>query len=125
MATYMHNWYPNQAFKPTSWTCTVICSLREYTYSQWKEPNSHIHGVNLKASQALCRKHAQHQITTAYHKKSSIPCDKQSFTFGIPLTDRLIQPTSLLNAWLLQYQAGQHRLANQLKQEQHNQGKIT
>ena len=59
MTTYMHHWYPNQAFKPTSWTSTVICSLQEYAYSQWKERNSHIHGVDLKASQALCRKHAQ------------------------------------------------------------------
>ena len=83
--------------------------------SQWKERNSRTNGVDLKASQALQRKHAQQQITTAYHNKSSISCDKQSFTFGIPFTDRLLQPTSLLNTWLLQYQAGQHQLANQLK----------
>ena len=125
MTTYMHHWYPNQAFKPTSWTRKVICSLREYAYSQWKERNSHIHGVDLKASQALCRKHAQQQITTAYHNKSSIPGDEQSFTFGIPLTVRLLQPTTLLYALLLQYQARQHQLANQLKQEQCNCGKIT
>ena len=125
MTTYMHHRYSNQAFKPTSWTCMAIRSLREYAYSQWKERNSHIHGVDLKASQAIRRKHTQQQITTAYHNKLSIPDDKQSFTFGIPLTDRLVQPTSLLNAWLLQYQAGQHWLTNQLKQEQHNQGKIT
>ena len=125
MTTYMHHRYPNQAFKPTSWTCTVIHSLQEYAYSLWKERNSHIHGVDLKTSQELQQQHVQQQITTAYHKKSSIPCDEKSFSFGTPLIDRLIQPTSLLNAWLLQYQAGQHRLANQLKQEQHNQGKIT
>ena len=125
MTTYMHHWYPKQAFKSTSWTCTVICSLQEYAYSQWKERNSHIHGMDLKASQALHRKHAQQQITTAYHMKSSIPCDEQSFTFVIPLTVSLLQPTSILNAWLLQYQAGQHWLANQLRQEQCNQGKIT
>ena len=113
------------AFKPTSWSHTVICSLREYAYSQWKEHNSHTNGVDLKAFQALQRQHAQQQITTAYHKKPSIPCDKQSFTFGIPLTDRLLQPTSLLNAWLLQYQARHHRLTNQLKQVQCYQGKIT
>ena len=73
----------------------------KYTYSQWKECNSHIHRMDLKASQSIQRKHAQQQITTAYHNNSSIPGDEQSFTFGIPLTDRLIQPTSLLNAWLL------------------------
>ena len=114
MTTYMYHRYPNQAFKPTSWTCTVICSFRECAYSQWKERNSHIHGMDLKASQAIHRKHTQQQITTAYHNKLSIPGDKQSFTFGIPFTDRLTQPTSLLNAWLLQYQAGQHRLATNL-----------
>ena len=81
--------------------------------------------MDLKASQEICRENAQQQITTAYHNKPSIPGNEQSFTFGTPLIDRLIQPTSLLNAWLLQYQAGQHRLANQLKQEQRNQGRIT
>ena len=49
MITHIHHWYPNQAFKPTSWTCRVIHSLQEYAYSQWKEHNSHIHGVDLKA----------------------------------------------------------------------------
>ena len=118
---------PHLVYQPgaTSWTRRVIRSLREYTYSQWKERNSHIHGVDLKASQAIRRKHTQQQITTAYHNKSTIPGDEQSFTFATPLIDRLKQPTSLLNAWLLQYKAGQHRLANQLKQEQRNQGKIT
>ena len=102
MTTYMHHRYPNQAFKPTSWTCTVICSLREYVYSQWKECNSHIPGVNFKASQALQWQHVQEQITTEYHKKSSVPWDKQSSTFGIPHTNRLLQSTCLLNTWLLQ-----------------------
>ena len=48
MTTYMHHRYPNQAFKPSSWTHTVICSHRKYTYSQWKECNSYIHGVDLR-----------------------------------------------------------------------------
>ena len=69
--------------------------------------------MDLKASQAIRRKHAQQQITTAYHNKLAIPGVEQSFTFGTPLTDWLLQPTSLLNAWLLQYQARQHWLANQ------------
>ena len=48
--------------------------------------------------------------------------DKQSFTFGSPLTIRLLLPNSVLNAWLLQYQVGQHRLSNIFKQEHHNCG---
>ena len=65
------------------------------------------------------------QITEAYNNSSSIPMDELSFTFGIPLSLRLEQNTNLMEAWLLQFQAGQKRLANILKQESRNQGKIT
>ena len=64
------------------------------------------------------------QITEAYKKSFSIPVDELSFTFGIPLTLQLEKNTNILEVWLLQFQAGQKRLANKLKQEHFNQGKI-
>ena len=101
------------------------CSLREYTYSQWMERNSHLHGVDHATSQALKRLNIQKQITEAYSNVSSIPGDEQTFTFSLSLMERLLQPTANLNAWLLQYQAGQQRLSNILKQERRNRGTIT
>ena len=61
----------------------------------------------------------------AYNNSSSIPIDELSFTFGIPLTLQLEKNTNNMEAWLLQFQADQKRLTNILKQEHHNQGKIT
>jgi hypothetical protein len=87
--------------------------------------NSHSHGTDHAASQVLQRQTLQKQITDAYNNISSIPDDEQHFTFALPITERLLQPTTYLNAWLLQYQAGQHRLSNILKQEQRNRGTIT
>ena len=87
--------------------------------------NSHLHGVDHAASQALQRQTLQKQITEAYNNISSIPGDEQHFTFALPVIERLLQPNAYLNAWLLQYQAGQHRLSNILKQEQQNRGTIT
>jgi hypothetical protein len=125
MAIYMRHRHPYQPFQPTNWTRTVICSLQEYTYSQWMDWNSHLHGINHAASQALQRQTLQKQITKAYNNIPSIPGDKQHFTFALPITERLLQPTAYLNAWLLQYQAGQHRLSKNLKQEQQNRSTIT
>ena len=65
------------------------------------------------------------QITEAYNNSSSIPIDELSFTFSIPLTLQLEQNTYIMEAWLLQFQPGKNRLANILKQERRNQGKIT
>jgi hypothetical protein len=65
------------------------------------------------------------QITEAYNNSSSIPIDELSFTFGIPLTLQLEQTTTIMEAWHFLFQAGQKGLANILKQERHNQGKIT
>ena len=65
------------------------------------------------------------QITEAYNNSSSTPIDELSFTFGVPLSLQLEQNTNLMEACLLQFQAEQNRLANILKQESHNQGKIT
>jgi hypothetical protein len=65
------------------------------------------------------------QITEAYNNSSSIPIDELSFTFGIPITLQLEQNTNIMEAWLLQFQAGQKRLTNILKHERRNQGKIT
>jgi hypothetical protein len=74
--------------------------------------------------QALQRQIIQKQITEAYNNVSSIPGDKQTFTFALPIAERLLQPTAILNAWLLQYQAAQHRVSNILKQEQQNRSTI-
>jgi hypothetical protein len=89
------------------------------------ERNSHLHGVDHATSQALQRLTIQKQITEAYSNVSCIPGDMQTFTFSLSFMERLVQPTANLNAWLLQYQAGQHRLSNILKQEQQNRGTIT
>ena len=125
MALFMQHRHPHQTFQPANWTRTVIRSLREYSYSQWTERNSHIYEIDQAASQALHRQALQHKVTEAYNNISSIPSDKQSFTFDTPLTTRILQPTTLLRVRLLQYQAGQHRLSSLLKQEQRNPGKIT
>ena len=61
----------------------------------------------------------------AYHKSSLTPIDELSITFRTPLTLQLEQTTITMEAWLLQYQAGQKRLANILTQERQKQGTIT
>ena len=125
MATYMCHRHPHQPFQPTNWTRTVICSLQEYRYSQWKGRNSHLHRAGHAASQALQRLNAQKLITKAYNNITSIPGNEQPFTFELPIKERLLQPAANLNAWFLQYQAGQHRLSKIFKQEQQNCGTIT
>ena len=125
MATYMRQRHPHKPFQPKSWTRTVIRSLREYTYSQWMGRNSHLHAVDHATSQALQRQTIQKQITEAYSNISSIPGNEHTFTFVLSITERLLQPTAYLHPWLLQYQAGQHRLSNILKQERRNRGTIT
>ena len=55
MALFMHYCHPHQTFQPANWTRTVIRSLREYSYSQWTERNSHIYGIDQAASHALHR----------------------------------------------------------------------
>ena len=125
MSTFMIYRVPNNNFKPSQWTMTIIQTLREYTYSQWVAHNTFIHGATHSASQAIYRLSLMTQITEAYNNSSSIPIDELSFTFGIPLTLQLEQNTNIMEAWLLQFQAGQKRQPNILKQEHHNQGKIT
>ena len=56
---------------------------------------------------------------------STIPVDKWSVTYGIPLTLQLEQTTATMEAWLLQYQAERKRLAKILTQERRKQGTIT
>ena len=125
MSTFMIYRVPNNNFKPSQWTMTIIQTLREYTYSQWVAHNTFIHGATHSASQATHRLSFMTHITEAYNNSSSIPVDGLSFTFGIPLILQLEQNTVIMEAWLLQFQSGQKRLANILKQERRNQGKIT
>jgi hypothetical protein len=125
MSTFMKYRFPNNNFKPSQWTRTIIRTLREYTYSQWVAHNIFIHGATHSTSQAIHGLSLMTQITEAYNNSSSIPIDELSFTFGIPLTLQLEQNTNIMEAWLLQFQAGQKRLANILKQECRSPGKIT
>ena len=84
-----------------------------------------VHGATLTASMATHNLSLMTQITEAYHNSSTIPIGKWSITFGISLTLQLEQTTVTMEAWLLQYQAGQKHLANILTQEHHKQGTIT
>ena len=125
MSTYMQYRAPSNTFKPTQWTRTLIQTLHEYTYSQWIDRNEAIHGATLTASRAKHRLSLKTQIQEAYHNSSTILVDEWSITFGIPLTLQLEQFTAAMEAWLLQYQTGQKRLANILTQERRKQGTIT
>ena len=124
MSTYMQYRAPNNTFQPTQWTRTLIQTLRKYTYSQWTDRNDAVHGATLKASKATHKLSLKTQIKEAYNNNSTIPVDKWSITFGIPLTLQLEQTTATMEAWLLQYQAAQKRLANILTQERREQGTI-
>ena len=117
MSTYMHYLAPNNTFQPTQWTRTLIQTLCEYTYSQWINLNNAVHGATLTASRSTHQLSLKTQIKEAYHNSSTIPFNKWSITFGIPLTLQLEQSTATMEAWLLQYQAGQKCLANILSQE--------
>ena len=125
MSTYMQYRAPHNTFKPTQWTRTLIQTLHEYTYSQWTDCNNAVHGATLTASWATHRLSLKTQIKEAYHNSTTIPVDELSITFVIPLTLQLEQSTATMEAWLLQYQAGQKRLANILTQERRKQGTIT
>ena len=125
MSTFMQYRAPNSNFQPTQWTRTLIWTLHEYTYSQWTDRNDAIHGATLKASRATHRLSLKTQFKEAYHNSSTIPVNKWSITFGIPLTLQLEQTTANMEAWLLQYQARQKRLANLINQERRRQGTIT
>ena len=125
MSTYMQYRAPNNTFQPTQWTRTLIQTLCEYTCSQWIDRNGAIHQATLKASRATHRLSLKTQIKEAYHNSSTIPVNKWSITYRIPLTLQLEQTTATMEAWLLQYQAGQKRLVNILTQERRKQGTIT
>ena len=125
MSTYMQYRAPNNTFHPTQWTRTLIWTLCEYPYSKWTDRNDTVHRATLKVSRATHRLSLKTQIKEAYHNSSTIPVDKWSITFGIPLTLQLEQTTTTMEARLLQYQAGQKCLANILTQERQKQGTIT
>ena len=116
MSTYMQYRAPNNTFQPTQWTRTLIWTLGEYTYSQWTDCNDAITGPHSKLP-GLHTGSLKTQIKEAYHNSSTIPVNKWSITFGIPLTLQLEQTTTNMEAWLLRYQAGQKHLANILTQE--------
>ena len=126
MSTFMLYRVPNNTSKPSQQTRTHIWTLQEYTYSQWIAHNTFVHGAPHSSARATHRHFFVTQITEAYNNSSSIPVDKLSFTFGIPLTLQLEQTTNIMEAWFLQFQASQECLANTLKPECHNrEGQIT
>ena len=109
---------------PSQWTRTLTQTLWQYTYSQWIVCNTFVHGPTHSAFRATHCLSLMTPITEAYNNSSSTPIDELSFTFGIPLTLQLEQTTNIMEAWLLQFQAGQKDQANILKQVCCNQGKI-
>ena len=86
MSTFMQYRVPNNTFKPSQWTRSLIWTLQEYTSSQWIDCNTFVHGATHSASRATHRLSLMTQITEVYNNSSSIPIDELSFTFGIPLT---------------------------------------
>ena len=104
MSTFMLYRVPNNTFKPSQWTRTLIQTLQEYTYSQWISHNTFVHGAPHSSARATHRLSLMKQITEIYNNSSSIPVDKLSFTFGISLILQLEQTTPIMEAWLLQFQ---------------------
>ena len=114
MAYYICKLHPHHPFQPASWTRTDICSLQEYTCSQWSMCNSFIYRVNQAAPQAL------HRLSIHQSDMQHIMAYQQ-----YQLT-RLHQLTAPLNPQHLQDQAGEHILTSILKQEYHDcSGTIT
>jgi hypothetical protein len=125
MCTFKLFRVPYKIFNFFQWTRALIQTLQEYTYSQFIAQNNFVHVATYSASWVTNRLSLVTQITEACNKSSSNPIDELPFTFGIPLELQLEQNTNNLEAWLLQFQAGQKRLTNILKQEHRNQSKIT
>ena len=67
MSTFMLYRVPNNTFKPSQWTKTIIWTLQEYTYSQWISHNTFVHGATHSASGATLRLSLMTQITEAYN----------------------------------------------------------
>ena len=111
---------PFNSFKSSQGTRTLIQTLQVFTYSQLTDHNTFVHGATLSASRAMHKISLISQITDAYNNRSSIPIDELSFVFGILLTLQLDQSITILEAWLLLFQAGWKDLYNLLKQEQCN-----
>jgi hypothetical protein len=87
--------------------------------------NNFGHGATLSAIMPIHILSIISQITDTYNNYSSLPFDELSFTFHIPQTLQVNQSITIMEAWLLQFQDAQKRLANLLKQELCNQGTIT
>ena len=98
MSTFMMYRVPKNTFKPSQWIRTLIQTLQEYTYSQWIARNNFVHGAAHSSAKATHMLSLMTQSTEAYNNSSSIPIDKLSFTFGIPLTLQLEQTTNIMEA---------------------------
>lgn len=117
---------PGSHFSPAQWTCPLLNSQRVYAMEQWSERNSFVHGgATLLATKSRYTRRLMADITSAYRSKSTVPIDERGHLFGIPLSTRLLQSPSTMEAWLLAiYRAGQHRLKALFHQDQRRQGSI-
>ena len=125
MSTYMQYRALYNTFKATQWTRALIWTMHEYTYWQWIDCNYAVHGATLTACRATLYLSLMIQITEANWNSSKISIDKLSITFGILLALQLEQTIITMEAWLLQYQAGQKHLALILNQESSKHDTIT
>ena len=124
MHLYMRSRYPNSPKDPTIWTRTLIRTLREYSYALWADRNNFLHGASRTETLAHSRHDLILQVTAAYHNRSSVPHDEHGTLFGMPLSLRVTQQSSVLAQWLHQYQAGQARLILLLRNERRSIGTI-
>ena len=105
---YMQQCHSHHSFNPSTWACKLIRLLRDYAYSQWKARNKFMHGVTSNESSSIRRAALLALVTLAYQNSASTPVSKHDHLFGLPLDQRLKQPT-LFFQWLQMYTAGQKR----------------
>ena len=86
MSTFMMYRVPKTTFKSSQWIRKLIQTSQENTYSQWIAHSTFCSWVAHSSARAIHMLSLMTQSTEAYNNSSSIPIDKLSFTFGIPLT---------------------------------------
>ncbi len=124
MATYRHLCFNDTHFQASNWLCIIIWALHSYTYSQWTERNSTMHGATSQDNYVLQRQSLQHDVTAAYHNQASVPSSTQGHLFDLSLLLRLDQNNSDLQQWLQSYRLNQLLVKNQLRQECRSLGSI-
>lgn len=69
----------------------------------WWDRNSDRHGRDFASRQAAARKQAQREVELLYELKSSVPVNHK-WTFHVPLEQKLTSSTSVLRAWINNYE---------------------